>query len=148
VGPSGPRKPRAPKYCYDTLKVLQKVWAAWGGLCGRYLAASMPVQLDGLERHGELRFGRDRYSPAVAPIDRYLAPVKAKDHVKGKSTTEPSPLLRSSVKIQGYRRNRSCARIFRGRHGRALRSDAQSRVRPDFEPDVRAHRLGMDSHRA
>ena len=23
-----PRKPRAPKYCYDTLKVLQKVWAA------------------------------------------------------------------------------------------------------------------------
>jgi Integrase core domain len=104
-----PRKPRAPKYCYDTLKVLQKVWAASGGLCGKYLAASMRVQLDGLERHGELGFGRDRYSPAVreellamsaATIDRYLAPAKAKDHVKGKSTTEPSPLLRSSVKIR------------------------------------------------
>jgi hypothetical protein len=104
-----PRKPRASKYSYDTLKVLQKVWAASGGQCGKYLAASMRVQLDGLERHGELVFDRDRYSPAVreellemspATIDRYLAPAKAKDQVKGKSTTKPSPLLRSSVKIR------------------------------------------------
>src|ERR1043166_4238361 len=101
--------PRAPKYCYDTLKVLQNVWAASGGQCGKYLAASMRVQLDGLERHGELVFGRDRYSKAVreellamsaASIDRYLRPVKAKDQIKGKSTTKPSPLLRSSVKIR------------------------------------------------
>ncbi|UMB71662.1 integrase catalytic domain-containing protein [Mycobacterium paraterrae] len=35
-----------------------------------------------------------------ASIDRYLAPVKAKDQIKGKSTTKPSPLLRSSVKIR------------------------------------------------
>jgi hypothetical protein len=104
-----PRKPRSPKYSYDTLKVLQKVWAASGGQCGKYLAASMRVQLDGLERHGELVFGRDRYSNAVreellamsaASIDRYLRPAKAKDQIKGKSTTKPSPLLRSSVKIR------------------------------------------------
>lgn len=104
-----PRKPKTPKYSYDTLKVLQKVWAASGGQCGKYLAASMRVQLDGLERHGELDFGHDRYSPAVraellamgaATIDRYLAPAKAKDQVKGKSTTKPSPLLRSSVKVR------------------------------------------------
>ena len=104
-----PRKPRSPKYSYDALKVLQKVWAASGGQCGKYLAASMAVQLDGLERHDELVFGRDRYSPAVreellamsaASIDRYLMPVKAKDQIKGKSTTKPSPLLRSSVKIR------------------------------------------------
>ncbi|UMB71661.1 hypothetical protein [Mycobacterium paraterrae] len=60
-----PRKPRSPKYSYDTRKVLQKVWAASGGQCGKYLAASMALQLDGLERHGELVFGRDRYSPTV-----------------------------------------------------------------------------------
>ncbi|HWF70973.1 MAG TPA: DDE-type integrase/transposase/recombinase [Mycobacterium sp.] len=104
-----PRKPRAPKYSYDALKVLQKVWAASGGQCGKYLAASMRLQLDGLERHGELGFGRERYSPAVreellamsaATIDRYLAPAKATDQVKGKSTTKPSPLLRSSVTIR------------------------------------------------
>src|SRR5688572_13425120 len=38
-----PRKPRLPKYSYDTLKVLQKVWAASGGQCGKYLAASMAI---------------------------------------------------------------------------------------------------------
>jgi len=30
-----PRKPRSPKYSYDAVKVLQKVWAASGGQCGR-----------------------------------------------------------------------------------------------------------------
>jgi hypothetical protein len=104
-----PRRQRKPKYSYDALKVLQKVWAASGGQCGRYLAASMAVQLAALERHGELVCGRDRYSPEVraellamssATIDRYLRPAKACDQIKGKSTTKASPLLRSSVKIR------------------------------------------------
>lgn len=103
------RRQRNPKYSYDALKVLQKVWAASGGQCGRYLSASMALQLDALERHDELAFGRDRYSLAVraellamssATIDRYLRPAKARDQVKGKSTTKPSPLLRSSIKIR------------------------------------------------
>jgi hypothetical protein len=104
-----PRKPRTPKYSYDALKVLQRVWAASGGQCGKYLAASMRLQLDGLQRHDELAFGRDRYSPAVreelltmsaASIDRYLKTAKAKDQISGVSTTKPSPLLRNSVKIR------------------------------------------------
>ena len=104
-----PRKPRTPKYSYDALKVLQRVWAASGGQCGKYLAVSMALQLDGLERHGELEFGRDRYSPAVrqelltmsaASIDRYLKTAKAKDQISGVSTTKPSPLLRSSIKVR------------------------------------------------
>jgi hypothetical protein len=104
-----PRRQRNPKYSYDALKVLQKVWAASGGQCGRYLAASMALQLAALERHGELVDGRDRYSAQVraellemssATIDRYLRPAKARDQVKGKSTTKPSPLLRSSIKIR------------------------------------------------
>src|SRR5665811_1744559 len=103
------RKPRAPKYSYDAVKVLQRVWAASGGQCGKYLAASMRLQLDGLERHGELVEGVDRYSPLVraellamsaASIDRYLAGAKATDQIKGVSTTKPSPLLRSSIKIR------------------------------------------------
>ena len=104
-----PRRQRNPKYSYDALKVLQKVWAASGGQCGRYLAASMAIQLAALERHGELVAGQDRYSPEVcaellamssATIDRYLRPAKARDQIKGKSTTKASPLLRSSVKIR------------------------------------------------
>ena len=104
-----PRKPRSPKYSYDTVKVLQRVWAGSGGQCGKYLAASMPIQLDGLERHGELVFGVDRYGPQVreellamsaATIDRYLKPAKATDQIRGVSTTKPSPLLRSSIKVR------------------------------------------------
>src|SRR5699024_59089 len=57
-----PRKPRARKFSYDALKVLQMVWAASGGQCGKYLASSMRIQLDGLERHGELILGEGRYS--------------------------------------------------------------------------------------
>jgi len=103
------RKPRAPKFSYDALKVLQRVWAASGGQCGKYLAASMALQLDGLQRHDELAFGRDRYSPAVreellamsaATIDRYLGPARARDQISGVSTTKPSLLLRNSIKIR------------------------------------------------
>lgn len=60
------RRQRKPKYYSDALKVLQKVWAASDGKCGQYLAASMALQLDGLERHDELVFDQDRYSPAGA----------------------------------------------------------------------------------
>src|SRR5664279_140405 len=104
-----PRKQRAAKFSYDALKVLQRVWAASGGQCGKYLAASMRMQLDGLERHGELVDGVGRYSMAVreellamsaASIDRYLRPAKATDQIRGVSTTKPSPLLRSSIKIR------------------------------------------------
>lgn len=103
------RRQRIPKYSYDALKVLQKVWAASGGQCGRCLAASMGLQLAALERHGELVDGQNRYSPAVraellamssATIDRYLRPVKARGQIKGKSTTKASPLLRSAITIR------------------------------------------------
>jgi hypothetical protein len=85
------------------------VWAASGGQCGKYLAASMALQLDGLARHGELELGRDRYSPAVraellamsaASIDRYLKTAKAKDQISGVSTTKPSPLLRNAITVR------------------------------------------------
>lgn len=104
-----PRKPRAPKYSYDAVKVLQKVWAASGGQCGKYLVVSMPLQLAGLERHGELVDGADRYSDLVrrellamsaATIDRYLKGAKATDRIRGVSTTKPSPLLRSAIKVR------------------------------------------------
>ncbi len=83
----------------DAVKMLQRVWAASGGQCGKYLAASMRLQLYGLERHGELVDGVDRYGPAVrgellamsaASIDRYLKPAKATDRISGVATTKAS----------------------------------------------------------
>src|SRR5690625_3228591 len=40
------RKPRSRKYPYGAVKVLQQVWATTGGQCGKYLAASIRIQLD------------------------------------------------------------------------------------------------------
>jgi hypothetical protein len=69
----------------------------------------MQIQLDLLQSHGELVEGQHRYSASVragllalsaASIDRCLKPAKAKDQVRGKSTTKPSPLLRSSIKTR------------------------------------------------
>lgn len=105
-----PRKrQRARKFSYDSTKVLQRVWAISGGECGKYLAAAMPSLLDALERHGELITGYDRYSAEVraellamspATIDRYLAPARAREPLRGKSATKASPLLRSSITIR------------------------------------------------
>lgn len=103
------RKPRERKYSYEAVKVLPKVWAFSGGSCGKYLAPVMGLLLTQLEDHGEFVDGRGRYSALVraellsmspATIDRYLAAAKAKDPVRGKTTTKPSPLLRSAITIR------------------------------------------------
>lgn len=103
------RKPRARKYSYDAVKVLQRVWAISGGQCGKYLAATMRILLDLLEAHNELAYGQDRYTKGVrkellamspATIDRYLQPVRAKDAINGVSTTKPGTLLRSAITIR------------------------------------------------
>ena len=103
------RKPRGRKYSHDSLLVLQRVWAFSGGECGKYLAVSMPILIASLERHGELVDGKGHYGPSVraellamsaATIDRYLAPARARDPLKGISTTRPSPLLRTSITVR------------------------------------------------
>ncbi len=103
------KRQRARKYSYEALIVLQRVWAFSGGQCGKYLAVAMPALLDALEHHGELVTGKARYSPKVreellqmsaATLDRYLAPARERDPLRGKSTTKPSPLLRSSISIR------------------------------------------------
>ena len=97
---SAERRARARRYSYDALKVLQRVWAASGGQCGKYLKESMPLLLDLLKASGELD-DEPRYTPAVrdelvamsaATIDRYLAPVRATEQLRGKSTTKTGPL--------------------------------------------------------
>jgi len=101
--------PGTHRYSYDALKVLQHVWAVSGGMCGRYLHAAMPGLLANLEAHGHLVFGDERYGVAVrgeliamsaATIDRYLAPTKAREPLRGKTTTKPGAMLRNSISIR------------------------------------------------
>ncbi|SMX85187.1 Integrase core domain-containing protein [Brevibacterium sp. 239c] len=103
------RQPRARKYSYDAVKILQRVWAISGGQCGKYLHTTMRILLDLLEAHNELTLGQDRYTKKVrkellamspATIDRYLKPVRARDAINGISTTKPGSLLRSAITIR------------------------------------------------
>jgi hypothetical protein len=103
------RKSRGRKYSYDAIKVLQHVWATAGGICGKYLAASMADWIQAMEAAGALVPGQDRYSRQVrtellamsaATIDRYLAPAKARDPIRGKSATKPGKLLRNSISVR------------------------------------------------
>lgn len=103
------RRARALKYSPDAVHVLPRVWAAAGGISGKYLAAEMALNLKLLEYHKELVPGRGRYSDHVreellmmspATIDRYLAPIRAKDPLRGIATTTPGPLLRTSITVR------------------------------------------------
>ncbi|MBL5973803.1 MAG: transposase [Candidatus Leucobacter sulfamidivorax] len=103
------RKPRALKYSEQAITVLQRVWAFAGGISGKYLTATMELQLMLLETHGELVPGTGGYSDRVcdellamspATIDRYLAPARAKDPLRGITTTTSGPLLRNSITVR------------------------------------------------
>lgn len=103
------RRTRGRKYSYDAIKVLQHVWAVAGGICGKYLAASMVDWLDAMEAVEDLVAGTDRYSLQVraellsmsaATVDRYLKPVREKDPIRGKSATKPGTLLRNSISVR------------------------------------------------
>lgn len=103
------RKTKPRKYSYDAIKILQQVWATAGGSCGKYLTVAMTDWLDAMETEGSLVSGQDRYSAEVraelesmsaATIDRYLAPTRATDPLRGKSATRPGSLLRNSIQIR------------------------------------------------
>lgn len=57
------RKPRARKYSWDALVVLQEVWRLSGQPSGKYLAAVVDNTLERLVRFGEL----GKVAPARAP---------------------------------------------------------------------------------
>lgn len=103
------RKPRAPTYGYDTLKVLIEVWTLIGEPCGKYLAPIMGSTLAQLEAFGELDHLAHRLTGPVreqlvtmspATIDRMLAPTKSARYPAAKSATRPGATLRSSIGVR------------------------------------------------
>lgn len=103
------RKPRAPTYGYDTLKVLIEVWTLIGEPCGKYLAPIMSDTLVQLEAFGELDQVGHRLTDTVreqllamspATIDRMLRPTKRARYPAAKSATRPGATLRSSISVR------------------------------------------------
>ena len=98
--------------------------------------------------------GKARYSPEVrdellamspATIDRYLAPARAKDPLRGISTTKPSPLLRSSIQVRKAGDEVEDAPGFFEGDTVAHCGPTTRASSPDVEPDLRAHRMGVHS---
>ncbi len=103
------RTPRARKYSDTCVQVLAKVWAWTGGMSGKYLAVSMRLNLDLLESHGECVVDQSGYSTQVrqellcmsaATMDRYLAPARRKNTLRGFAATTAGPLLRNSITVR------------------------------------------------
>ena len=122
------------------LKILQRVWAAGGGVVAVSTSRSPcrccwtcwrgPVSSTASPATAQPS-GPGRVAMSAATVDRYLAPAGARA-VRGRSTTKAGPLLRSSIKIRrAGGRGGGRARVLRGRHRRPLRSGAQGGVRPD-----------------
>lgn len=96
---------RGRRYSYDALKVLQRVWAASGGQCGKYLAASVPLLLDLLQARGEparrapLHACRAGRAGGDGRGDHRAVPGRGArlGPPPGISATKAGPLLRSSI---------------------------------------------------
>lgn len=101
------RKPRGRTYGYDTLRLLIQVWNLAGRPSGKYLAATMPIWLPRLEKHGELDVKRlndhtraQLLRVSGATIDRMLKPTRDGAQLVGLSGTKAGPLLRNSIQVR------------------------------------------------
>lgn len=77
------RKQRPPKYSYEAIKALQTVWAASGGQCGKYLAASM-----------SLYYGFGSAQPSCRNGIRSEVPVHDPLVTRSEPRLDPGPLVR------------------------------------------------------
>ena len=123
------------------LKILQRVWAAGGGVVAVSTSRSPcrccwtcwrgPVSSTASPATAQPS-GPGRVAMSAATIDRYLAPAGARA-VRGRSTAKGrSRLARLHQDPQGRRaRWRPSPGLFEARHRRPLRSGAQGGVRPD-----------------
>ncbi len=107
----GPVRPRARpvrplRYGQDVQAPLEKVWATFGGLCGKRLAPFMAEAVQAMERFGELALTCDQrgglLQMSAATIDRRLAPARRRLGVKGRSGTKPGTLLKRHIPIRTF----------------------------------------------
>ncbi len=102
-------RPRGHPRVYDPamLAVLKRLWAVFGFMCGKRLAAALRVNLALLEKFCELREVKPRtrtlllrISPAT--IDRLLAADRKRLRLKGRSHTRAGSLRRDQIPIRTF----------------------------------------------
>lgn len=88
------------------LDKLKKLWAVSNFACGKRLVPMIPVYLDSLTRHKELKATgwQHKLLLAVSPatVDRLLTRQRQKLSLKGKSRTKPGTLLKHQIPIKTW----------------------------------------------
>lgn len=100
------RKPRTRIYDASVFYPLRTLWIAADGICGQRLAPFIPELLSILEKNKEIRvkkeIRRKLVSLGSATIDRMLSQTKKRYTLKGKTTTKPGTLLRSTIAVRTF----------------------------------------------
>jgi hypothetical protein len=105
-GSQAQRQARPRLYDEAVREALILLWEASDRVCGKRLAALVPILIDSLERHGHLqldltvRFRLLSASPAT--IDRLLAPARAAVRGLIRRRKPAGPLLRRSIPIRTF----------------------------------------------
>jgi hypothetical protein len=85
---------------------LRKVWIAADGICGKRLQPFLPELVRVLKRENELKITKKTETKLLtvssATIDRMLKGVRRGYELKGRSTTKPGTLLRSTIPISMF----------------------------------------------
>ncbi|MCX6706092.1 MAG: transposase [Candidatus Woesebacteria bacterium] len=96
--------PRERKYDASVFYPLRTLWLAADGICGQRLQPFIPELLAVLEKKKEIKVNktvrRKLLSVGSATIDRMLSGVKRQYKLKGRATTKPGTLLRSTIPIR------------------------------------------------
>jgi len=102
----GPRRGGQAKYIGPVRAALEQVWRAANCICGKRLVPGLPMLVDALERHGELKLDPQTrallltLSPATA--DRLLKRARVGTKPHGLTTTKPGTLLKQAIPVRTF----------------------------------------------
>lgn len=93
-------------YTSEVFYPLRTLWIAADGICGKRLQPYLPELIRVMEDKGEIRLNRFLRQKltriSAATIDRMLTATKKHYQLKGRSTTKPGTLLRSTVAVRTF----------------------------------------------
>ncbi len=105
-GECGAKRGRPALYDEPFVKILIQVWYWFRCMCGKRLAAVLRVNLEQLEKFGELhldaRMRGKLLAVAPATIDRLLRVERQATQFKGRSHTKPGSLRKAAIPIRTF----------------------------------------------
>lgn len=94
------------KYDGAVSAALEQLWRAANCICGKRLVPALPIFIEALERHDELKLDAPtrrlllEISPATA--DRLLRRARQRQRPHGRSTTKPGTLLKQAIPVRTF----------------------------------------------